>query len=136
MMDYIQDTGVVSHSKRSPSVPENVLFALPRSTSISKKHNSIIKVAFFQYIADTNIILTTAFWVVIYISVIAPDSGVYYNLILQLELHSDVSTKAVVTWRIIHSRFNMVNTMEKPGTFKVILEAQQHLQFASEFQLY
>ena len=49
MVDYIQDTGVVSHSKGNLTVPENVLLAPSSSNSISEKDNSIIKAAFFQY---------------------------------------------------------------------------------------
>jgi len=53
MTNYIQDTGVVSHSKGSLTVSETVLLAPPNSNSISKNDNNIIKEALCQYIADT-----------------------------------------------------------------------------------
>ena len=53
MMNYIQDTGVVSQSKGSRTFSETVLLAPPNSDSISKIENTIIKEALFQYITDT-----------------------------------------------------------------------------------
>jgi len=52
-MNYIQDTGVLSNSEGKLTVPVNDLLAPSSSNSISKKNNSIIKAALFQFIADT-----------------------------------------------------------------------------------
>ena len=51
MLNYMQDTGVVSHSTGNLTVPE--ILAPFGSNSISKKKNNFIKAALFQYIADT-----------------------------------------------------------------------------------
>ena len=53
MMNYIQDTGVLSNSEGKLTVPVNDLLAPSNSNSVSKKNNSIIKAALFQFIADT-----------------------------------------------------------------------------------
>jgi len=53
MMNYIQDTGVLSNSEGKLTVPVNDLLAPSSSNFISKKNNSIVKAALFQFIADT-----------------------------------------------------------------------------------
>ena len=57
IINYIQDsgTGVVTHSKGSPTVAETALLAPLSTNSVSKKDNNIIKEAAFQYIADRGI---------------------------------------------------------------------------------
>jgi len=53
MLNYIQDTGVLSNSEGKLTVPVNDLLAPSNSNSVIKKSNSIVKAALFQFIADT-----------------------------------------------------------------------------------
>jgi len=49
-MNYIKDTSVISKNKRSFSISENFLLALPCGNNVSNRDNIIIKEALVEFL--------------------------------------------------------------------------------------